>query len=70
MTGIETLSSNERDCFKFMLLGYGYKHIAAINGIALGTVSNTASRVLKKVDSPDRITMILQYYNLPNWMDK
>lgn len=66
---IKSLSSNEKDCFDFMLKGYTYKKIAYINGIALGSVANTAHRVLKKLDMPDRITMILKYYNLPSWMD-
>lgn len=66
---IETLSGPEKICFDYMLLGYGYKHIAFNMGVALGTVSNTAHRVLKKLDVPDRLTLILKHYDLPCWMD-
>ena len=66
---IEQLSPRRRECFDYMILGYGYKQIGAEMNISVGAVGNHAYRVLHKLDIPDRLTLILKYYNLPNWMD-
>ena len=66
---IEQLPERQGECFDYMLLGYGYKEIGVMMGITLGAVGNTASKVLKKCDVSDRVTMILKYYDLPNWSD-
>ena len=51
----------------FLMDNYGYKEIGSRMGVATGTVSNIASKVLKKLDVSDRVTMILKHYDLPNW---
>ena len=68
-SAVEELSERHQECFEYMLLGYGYKSIGAMMGIAIGTVGNHASKILHKIDAPDRITMILKYYGLPNWTE-
>lgn len=67
---IEGLSDRRQECLSLMLLGYGYKEIAKMMFITVGTVGNHASYVLAKADAPDRVTLILKHYGLPNWMDQ
>ena len=66
---IEQLSPRRRETFDYMILGYGYKQIGAMMNISRGAVGNHAYRVLHHLDIPDRLTLILKYYNLPNWME-
>ncbi len=63
------LPDRQGECFDYMLLGYGYKEIGMMMGITIGTVANHAHKIFKKIDVPDRVTMILKYYGLPNWTD-
>jgi DNA-binding CsgD family transcriptional regulator len=66
---IEQLPLRQRETFDYMILGYGYKEVGVIMGISREGVGNHAYKVLKHLDLPDRLTLILKYYNLPNWME-
>lgn len=66
---MDELTTREREIFDLVLLGYINKQIAVMLGTSHQTVKNQVSAILEKKDMPDRITMILQHYGLPSWMD-
>ena len=66
---MDELSRREQEVFDMIILGHQGQAIAQKLSISHQTVKNHTSSIFIKLDVPDRITMILKHYDLPNWMD-
>ena len=66
---MDELSRREQEVFNLVILGYQNKEIAIKLGCSHQTVKNHMGAILEKKGVSDRLTMTLQHYGLPSWMD-
>ena len=69
VAGMDELTEREQEVFDLVILGYQNKEIAVKLSCSHQTVKNHMSIILEKKGVSDRITMTLQHYDLPSWMD-